>query len=552
MYGQQMNMFQEGGVMLEDEGGEVEEASGNEVPLGGTKEGVADDQPANLSPGEMVLSADVVNYHGVEKVMSWRDQAKIGYHKMEAMGQLGNADEATIPTEAIFNPGGMPFSVVDLEYIDMDDDADVAEAASGMYVQDEMNMQTGGTVPSVMSTNPVTGQPQIKQWRPPPPGTSPNITTLPVSMTPIPSTPTSASRTPGVITPSSPITQQPTVSTPPALPTIGEFLGGAQSFNQYINVDGNVIKIPVVNGQQTYPTPEGYQKYDPKKPKPFDPSLEQKDEEVKPETTLTQEPVIPDVGGMGPGDAFSPDFGPATGREALDIDVGARAGIDVGVSGLGYNATGNRTPNIWDSLVNAPSLGLRGLGWLGQKATELTPEQIAANKKAYNTKIDTLLELDKQLNPLNMTPREKVELDKAIKEGKHSRDAVAWSDRTTTEGTTASSGGDFSAPDTSAAGPAGGLAQGDVDVEGFGVYGGGPFGGGTTSGGAADVAAAQAEGSGGGTDFGGSAVGGGHGGTGEAAPAHGPGIDFNEGGFVPKIKFKSNPKQRRKGLAARK
>ena len=147
MYGQQMSMFQEGGVMLEDEGGEVEEASGNKVPLGGTKEGVADDQPANLSPGEMVLSADVVNYHGVEKVMAWRDEAKIGYHKMEAMGQLGNADEATIPTEAIFNPGGMPFSVVDLEYVDMDDDTDVAEAASGMYVQDELNLQTGGTIP---------------------------------------------------------------------------------------------------------------------------------------------------------------------------------------------------------------------------------------------------------------------------------------------------------------------------------------------------------------------------------------------------------------------
>ena len=80
MYEQQMEMFQEGGAVLNDEGGEVEEMSGNEVPLGGVKEGVADDQPANLSAGEMVLSEDVVRYHGVEKIMALRDEAKMGYH----------------------------------------------------------------------------------------------------------------------------------------------------------------------------------------------------------------------------------------------------------------------------------------------------------------------------------------------------------------------------------------------------------------------------------------------------------------------------------------
>ena len=137
MYGQQMTMFQEGGVSLQDEGGEVEETSGNKVPLGGVKEGVADDQPAQLSSGEMVLSEDVVRYHGVEKIMALRDEAKIGYHKMEAMGQLGNSDEATIPTEAIFNPGGMPFSVVDLEYIEMDENDDEAEVMAMADKEDE-------------------------------------------------------------------------------------------------------------------------------------------------------------------------------------------------------------------------------------------------------------------------------------------------------------------------------------------------------------------------------------------------------------------------------
>jgi len=168
MYEQQMDMFQEGGVTLKDEGGEIEEVSGNEVPLGGVKEGVADDQPAQLSSGEMVLSEDVVRYHGVEKIMALRDEAKIGYHKMEAMGQLGNSDEATIPTEAIFNPGGMPFSVVDLEYIEMDENDDEAEVMAMADKEDEpIEAQTGTLVPvqqpaaSFSRINPTTGLPEI-------------------------------------------------------------------------------------------------------------------------------------------------------------------------------------------------------------------------------------------------------------------------------------------------------------------------------------------------------------------------------------------------------
>ena len=41
-----MSFFGEGG--LKDEGGMVDEISGNEVPVGGTKEGVRDDIPANV------------------------------------------------------------------------------------------------------------------------------------------------------------------------------------------------------------------------------------------------------------------------------------------------------------------------------------------------------------------------------------------------------------------------------------------------------------------------------------------------------------------------
>ena len=126
-----MDMFHKGGITLRDEGGEIEETSGNEVPLGGVKEGVADDQEANLSAGEIVIPQDVAGWHGAKFFMDLRDEAKMGYKKMEAMGQLGNADEATIPTDALFNSGGMPFSIVDLEYIDMNDnDVDESETAS--------------------------------------------------------------------------------------------------------------------------------------------------------------------------------------------------------------------------------------------------------------------------------------------------------------------------------------------------------------------------------------------------------------------------------------
>ena len=101
----QMSMFEEGG--LKEEGGMVDEESGNDVPTGSTKEEVRDDIPAMLSEGEFVFPADVVRYHGLERLMELRQEAKMGFKKMEAMGQMGNADEATLPDD-------IPFTVDDL------------------------------------------------------------------------------------------------------------------------------------------------------------------------------------------------------------------------------------------------------------------------------------------------------------------------------------------------------------------------------------------------------------------------------------------------------
>jgi len=101
----QMQQFAEGG--LKDEGGEIDEVSGNEVPIGGTKEGVRDDIPANVSEGEFIFPADVVRFVGLDKLMSIRQDAKMGLKQMEAMGQMGNSDEATVDDS-------MPFSMADL------------------------------------------------------------------------------------------------------------------------------------------------------------------------------------------------------------------------------------------------------------------------------------------------------------------------------------------------------------------------------------------------------------------------------------------------------
>ena len=101
----QLNLFARGG--LEDEGGEVDEVSGNEVPVGGTKKGVRDDIPAMISEGEFIFPEDVVRYIGLDKLMQLRQEAKMGLKKMEAMGQMGNSDEATMPDD-------LPFDMADL------------------------------------------------------------------------------------------------------------------------------------------------------------------------------------------------------------------------------------------------------------------------------------------------------------------------------------------------------------------------------------------------------------------------------------------------------
>jgi hypothetical protein len=109
----QMRAFADGG--LKQEGGMVDEESGNDVPLGSTRAEVRDDIDAKLSEGEFVFPADVVRYFGLEKLMKLREQAKNGLQKMNDMGQMGNSDEATLPDDT-------PFTEDDLIMEDDEDD----------------------------------------------------------------------------------------------------------------------------------------------------------------------------------------------------------------------------------------------------------------------------------------------------------------------------------------------------------------------------------------------------------------------------------------------
>jgi len=149
---EQMELFEDGGVR--DEGGMVDEESGNDVPTGSTKKEVRDDIPAMLSEGEFVLPADVVRYHGLEKIMQLRDEAKFGLKKMEAMGQMGNSDEATLDDDVPFGPADL--IIVGAEPIK--DEDETKEMAKGGIVHAQAGTfvpSTGiaGTQPSVFDQN---------------------------------------------------------------------------------------------------------------------------------------------------------------------------------------------------------------------------------------------------------------------------------------------------------------------------------------------------------------------------------------------------------------
>jgi len=170
---EQMELFEDGG--LKDEGGMVDKESGNDVPIGSTKKEVRDDIPAMLSEGEFVLPADVVRYHGLEKIMQLRDEAKFGLKKMEAMGQMGNSDEATLDDDVPFGPADL--IIVGAEPVE-DEPREMAQggmvyAQGGTFVPPSTGI--AGYQPSIYQGQQTTGAytPPPSSVAPPTPAPSP-------------------------------------------------------------------------------------------------------------------------------------------------------------------------------------------------------------------------------------------------------------------------------------------------------------------------------------------------------------------------------------------
>jgi len=67
--------------------------------LGATEKEVADDIPAQISEGELVVPANVVRYHGLSTYESLRQSALLGLKGLENEGQLKKVDENGIPVE---------------------------------------------------------------------------------------------------------------------------------------------------------------------------------------------------------------------------------------------------------------------------------------------------------------------------------------------------------------------------------------------------------------------------------------------------------------------
>ena len=247
MLEEQMELFNEGG--LKDEGGSVDPESGNDVPIGSTKEEVRDDIPAMLSEGEFVFPADVVRYVGLENLMRIRQDAKMGLKKMEAMGQMGNSEEATIPDD-------MPFDMSDLIIVAGDKEDDLKEMAQGGVIKAQQGTyatgQTGiaGTTPSVFDENKAQTDVAVPASSiAPTPIAPPSGGYRPLFLDQTPPPPVTTPDTPPIVTPE---------DNAPFIETVDQIYETIE----YINPEtGERIMISFYNGKPIDVIPEGFIPY---------------------------------------------------------------------------------------------------------------------------------------------------------------------------------------------------------------------------------------------------------------------------------------------------
>ena len=282
----QMELFELGG--LADEGGTKDPVSGNDVPVGSTQKEVRDDIPAQLSEGEFVLPADVVRYHGLEKIMQLRDDAKQGLQKMEDMGQMGNSEEAILDDD-------VPFSLEDL---DTEDDG-VLEYNQGGAVTQQGFTGLAGYQPQQYGQT-------YTQYTPPP-----IPTTQPLQQAAVPTMP-----------------QVPTGQ----VPTFEQFTkapeGQAPENREYINpTTGERRTFVFIGGKATATIPEGFIPI-----ADYDPTQAVTPTTAAPKTTTTTQKEEKDEVDDG--------FGPGGGRVALGGYNQDGVRVDSTLTGVSFSNMG--------------------------------------------------------------------------------------------------------------------------------------------------------------------------------------------------------------------
>lgn len=232
-------MFDLGG--LKDQGETVDRKSRNKVPVGSLKKEVRDDVPINISEGEFVLPADVVRYHGLEKIMNMRQDAKAGLDMMNKMGQMGNSDQATLPDTVPFQPKNFQQGGIKLQNPQIQNPQIISEVQQTNQVPG-VNFTAPGQLAMRPSIYSQTGQmPVVKPQPPKPPQ---------VKVGDAPSYAPPAYRMPTG-----------TAATPDFSKMIGAPFGQLQKTEtkRYVNPDtGEELYIPFVNGEPVYPIPAGY------------------------------------------------------------------------------------------------------------------------------------------------------------------------------------------------------------------------------------------------------------------------------------------------------
>jgi len=169
----EMAFMQEGG--LKDDGMDVDPISGNEIPPGSMASEVRDDIPAQLSEGEYVVPADVVQYFGVKFFEDLRMEAKRGLAEMESNGRIGGepmdmppsdmnqggmmqGNEQTMPvdTGVGYNVGGMTSNLYN-------DPTKMDQQVSNVMADNPQNMDMQNRTQAMMTAE------QMDQINPPPP-----------------------------------------------------------------------------------------------------------------------------------------------------------------------------------------------------------------------------------------------------------------------------------------------------------------------------------------------------------------------------------------------